>query len=157
MDIGSTLLWLEVSLSSSLRITDIVFLNDTWDSRLVDPLSLYAYCFSYNRRARREHLTIQQLWATAWLLVTHFWSYLPSWWALFKGNEEVGQSKVSSYYFCVWYKSKELGGRGSSRFSYVTQVVETSSDRVTFRILPNINNGAPLQKQPTDLTHWLFP
>ena len=39
-----------------------------------------------------------------------------------------------------------------SRFSCVPLVVETFSDRVAFRILPNISDGAPLQKQPTALT-----
>ena len=40
----------------------------------------------------------------------------------------------------------------------VTPVVDAfSSDRVTFRISLNINNGAPLRKQPTALTCRLFP
>ena len=39
----------------------------------------------------------------------------------------------------------------------VTPVVETSLDRVTFRIPSNINDGAPLQKQPMALTCRLFP
>ena len=52
----------------------------------------------------------------------------------------------------VWYESRELGGRGSSRFSCVTLVVETFSDRVAFRIPSNISDGASLQKQPTVLT-----
>ena len=54
------------------------------------------------------------------------------------------------------FMGKESGGRGSLRFPCVTLVVETSSDRVTFRILSN-NDTAPPRKQPTALTHWLFP
>ena len=34
--------------------------------------------------------------------------------------------------------------------------METSSDRVTFRITSNINDGSPLRKQPTGLTRSLF-
>ena len=63
-----------------------------------------------------------------------------------------GQSKISSYCFCVWRESRELGGRGSSRFPCLIPMVETSSDRVKFRIPSNTNDGAPLQKQPTGLT-----
>ena len=52
----------------------------------------------------------------------------------------------------AWCESGKLGrGRRSSRFFCVTPVVKTSSDRVTFRILSNINDWAPLQKQPTAL------
>ena len=52
----------------------------------------------------------------------------------------------------AWCESGKLGrGRRSSRFFCVTPVVRTSSDRVTFRILSNINDWAPLQKQPTAL------
>ena len=47
--------------------------------------------------------------------------------------------------FCVWCESRELGGKGSSRFSHVILVVETS-DRVAFRILSNISDGASMQK-----------
>ena len=69
----------------------------------------------------------------------------------FREMKTWGQSKVSSCCFFVWSESRELGGRGSSRFPCVIPVVETSSDRVTFRILSNINDGAPnsLRKQPT--------
>ena len=63
-----------------------------------------------------------------------------------------GQSKISSYCFCVWCESIESGGRGSSRFPYVTLVIETSSDLVTFRIPSNINDGASVSKQPTGIT-----
>ena len=54
------------------------------------------------------------------------------------------------------FMGKESGGRGSLRFPCVTLVVETSSDRVTFRIPSNINDGAPVRKQSTSLTHCLF-
>ena len=54
---------------------------------------------------------------------------------------------ISSYCFCVWCKSRELGSRGSSRFPCVTPVPETFySDRVVFSILTNINDGALLHK-----------
>ena len=49
-------------------------------------------------------------------------------------------------------ESRDLGSRGMSRFPCVTTVVKSSSDKVTFRILSNINDGAPLRKQSTDLT-----
>ena len=58
--------------------------------------------------------------------------------------------------FCVWCESRELGGRGSSRFPRGTPVVETSSGRLSFRILSNINDRALPQRQPTALTRWLF-
>ena len=67
------------------------------------------------------------------------------------------QSKILSYCFCVWCESRELGSRGSSRLPCVTPVVEAFSDRVTFRNPSNMNNRAPLRKQPTGLTRWLFP
>ena len=54
------------------------------------------------------------------------------------------------------FMGKESGGRGSLRFPCVTLVVETSSDRVTFRIPSNINDGAPVQKQPTGLTRFVY-
>ena len=37
-----------------------------------------------------------------------------------------------------------------------TPLVQTSSDRVAFRILSNIIDGALPRKQPTPFTHWLF-
>ena len=45
------------------------------------------------------------------------------------GNEEMemrmqGQSKISCCCFCVWCKSRELGGRGSPRFPCLTPVVK---------------------------------
>ena len=74
----------------------------------------------------------------------------------FEGVKAWGQSKISL--FCVWCESRELGGKGSSRFFCVSQVVETfSSDRVAFRIPSNISDGALLRKQPTTLTCRLLP
>ena len=82
---------------------------------------------------------------------------LPGGRVLLQGKRMWGQSKISSYCFCVWCKSRELGSRGSSRFPCVTPVLETFySDRVVFRILTNINDGALLQKQSMALTRWLF-
>ena len=101
---------------------------------------------------------IQLLWATARLLVTRFNPYQPSWWVLPQGNEDVGSIQDFILLFFVWCESRELGGRGSSRFSCVTPVAEIfSSDRVAFRIPSSISSGAPLQKQPTALTRWLLP
>ena len=69
-----------------------------------------------------------------------------------------GQSKISCSCICVWCESRELGRRRSSRFLCITRVVESFfSDRVTFRIPSNINDGAPLEKQSTALTRRLFP
>ena len=68
-----------------------------------------------------------------------------------------GHSKISYSGICVWSKSGELGRRRSSRILCVTPMVESfSSGRVAFRILSNINDGAPLRKQPTVLTRRLF-
>ena len=68
------------------------------------------------------------------------------------------QFKITSYCFCVWCESREIGGRGSSTFPCVTQVLETSTlDRATLRTLPNNNNEVPLQKQAMVLTRWLPP
>ena len=64
-----------------------------------------------------------------------------------------GQYKISSYSFCVWCESRKSGGIESSRFSCVISVVGTASDRLTFRIPSNMNDGAPLRKQPMSLTH----
>ena len=49
---------------------------------------------------------------------------------LLKEMRARGQSKISSCCFCVWCKSKELGGRvgvGGPRFPCVTRVVESFS------------------------------
>ena len=68
-----------------------------------------------------------------------------------------GQSKISSYCFFVWFESRGLGSNGSSRFPCVTVAVETfSSDKVAFRTPSNINNRAPLRKQPSVFTPWLL-
>ena len=73
------------------------------------------------------------------------------------------QSKISSYYFCVWYQSRELGGRGRGggegvfKISLCNTSGGTFSDKVTFRIPSNINDKAPLRKQPISLTRSLFP
>ena len=56
--------------------------------------------------------------------------------------------------FCVWWKSRELGGRDSPRFACVTPVVESYSSsasykllgRVAFRILSKAHDGALSQK-----------
>ena len=63
-----------------------------------------------------------------------------------------GESQISSDWFCAWCELTELESRGSSRFPCVTPVVETFSDRVTFRIPSNINDGTPLRKQPKGST-----
>ena len=49
-----------------------------------------------------------------------------------------------------------VGGRRSSRFPWVKPVVKSSLGRVTFITQSNINDGAPLRKQPMDLTRWLL-
>ena len=98
--------------------------------------------------------------STARLIVPHVSSFIYSVDELsFKGVTTWGKP-VQDFIllFCVWCKSRELGDRGSSRFSFVTPVMETfSSDRVVFRIPSNISDGALLRKQPTALTHWLLP
>ena len=69
-----------------------------------------------------------------------------------------GQSKISPSCICVWCESGELGRRKILIFPCVTLVVETfSSGRVTSRIWSNINDEAPLWKQPITLTRQLFP
>ena len=121
-----------------------------------------------------EHLSIQLLWATSQLLVTcvsliylvdEFFIFL--FLMLLKEMKTHGESKISSSCFCVWCKSKELGGWGSPGLPCLNQVgksfVRPTSNynkllgRVAFRILSNIHDGALLRKQPTALTRWLFP
>ena len=72
----------------------------------------------------------------------------------FKEMHMWGKPKTSSCFLCVWCKSKELGGRGSTR-SPTSMVESFSVDflpaiesywTVAFRILSNINDGAPLRK-----------
>ena len=100
---------------------------------------------------RGEHCTIQLLWAAARILVAHF-VYQVDEFSL-KEMRTWDQSKISSSCICVWCESGELGCRRNSRLPCVNPMVKIfSSDRVTFRILSNINNKAPLQKQPTALT-----
>ena len=43
----------------------------------------------------------------------------------FRETRKWSQSKISSHYFCLWYKSRELRDKGNSRFPCVTPVVET--------------------------------
>ena len=50
-----------------------------------------------------EHLTIQLLWATAGLLVTHFIVQSTQW---MKERKTWGWSEISSYYFFVWREFK---------------------------------------------------
>ena len=83
-------------------------------------------------RARRKHLAIQLLWATARLLVTRVsliyqvdelftFEFL----VLLKEMKTRGEPEISSCCFCVWCKSRELEGRGSPRFPCNTQVLES--------------------------------
>ena len=44
-----------------------------------------------------------------------------------KSNEYVGSVQDFIFWFCVWCKSRELGGRVSSRFLCVTPVMESFS------------------------------
>ena len=90
----------------------------------------------------------QLLVTRARLLVTRFSPYLPSGWVFLQRSKNVGLVQNFILMFCFWCESRELGGRGNSRFSCVTPAVETFSDRVAFRVPSNISDGAPLQKQP---------
>ena len=67
-----------------------------------------------------------------------------------------GHSNISSYCSCVWCESRESGGIVSSKFLCITPVAENSSEKVTFRILPNINDGAPVQKRLNNGLNTLF-
>ena len=73
----------------------------------------------------------------------------------FKEMRMWSQPKTSYCFLCVWCKSKELGGRGEYKTPNINDgklLRRFSSsygkllDRVTFRILSNINNGATLRK-----------
>ena len=79
---------------------------------------------------------MQLLWATARLLVTvtrvsliylvdQF--FILSFLVLLKEMRTRVESKIPSCCFCVWCKSRESGGRGSSRFPCVTPVVKSLS------------------------------
>ena len=74
-------------------------------------------------RSTREHLTFQILRGTARLLVTRFNPYLPSWWNLLEGNEDVVSVQDIILLFYVCCESGELGGRGCSGLSCITPVV----------------------------------
>ena len=90
--------------------------------------------------------------------ISHTFSVISTQWMnLLKGNEDMGQYKISSYCSCVWWESRESRGRRSLRLLCITPVVETSSHRVIFRNPSNINDGYPLWKQSADLTCSLFP
>ena len=107
---------------------------------------------------RGEHFTIQLLWAAARLLVTRSLPCLPSGWVLLQGNEDVGSVQDLTFLnLCLMWIRKI---RTQEKFKIPLcnpLVVETfSSDRVTFRIPSNINDGAPLRKQSTTLTRRLF-
>ena len=52
-----------------------------------------------------------------------------------------GESKVSSCCFCVWCKSRELGGRRSPRFPCVTPVPESFSSDLLRATLRSPING----------------
>ena len=71
-------------------------------------------------------VNIRTVWATARLLVTWFQPYLPNGWVLLQGDINVGSVQNFILLFCVWCESRELGRKGSSRFSCVTPVVEIS-------------------------------
>ena len=78
-----------------------------------------------------EHLAIQLLWVTVRLLVKRLSpTYLVDEIFIFvagvtQGNEDADESKILPCCFHVWCNSRELGGRGSSRFPCVTPVVES--------------------------------
>ena len=100
-----------------------------------------------------EYLIIQLLWGTGRLSFTRFEPYSPSGRVFsFKGMRTWGQSKISSCCLYAWCKSKEMGRRESPRLYNDGELLHTPSsyrkllDRGTFRILLNINNGAPLWK-----------
>ena len=84
-----------------------------------------------------------------------------------QGNEDVGS--VEDFILSFLCESRELGGRqGESNIPLcnpsggkILLRAPTSYnkvlDRVAFRILSNIHDGAPMRKQPTALRHWQFP
>ena len=93
--------------------------------------SLVCLLLQIKSRPRGEHLAIQLIWAPARLLVTcvsliyqvdEFFIY--SFQVLLKEMRTHGEFKISSCYFCVWCKSREVGGWGSPICPYVVQVVE---------------------------------
>ena len=83
-------------------------------------------------RARRKHLAIQLLWATAHLLVTRVSLiyqvdelFIFEFLVLLKEMKTRGEPEISSCCFCVWCKSRELEGNGSLRFPCNTEVVKS--------------------------------
>ena len=85
-----------------------------------------------NVRSTRRAFRIQLLWATGRLLVARVsFVYLEDEFFIFLFMvfpEEMNtwsESKILSCCFCVWCKSRELGGRGSWRFFCVTPVVKS--------------------------------
>ena len=91
-------------------------------------------CFllQLNAPSRRTASYIQLLWATARLLIARvsliylvdeffIFSFLPS----LKEMRTWRESKISSFCFCVWCRSRELRVTESPRFSSVTHVVES--------------------------------
>ena len=87
-------------------------------------------------------------------IISHTFSvFFNQWVNLLRWNEDMVQYNISSYCSCVWCESRESRSRGSLRFPCVTQMVETSSHRVTFRNPSNIKDGDPLRKQSTGLTN----
>ena len=66
----------------------------------------------------------------------------------FKEMRTWGWSTITS--FCIW-------NRRNRRVIFKMKFKWNEIDRVALRILLNINNRVPLQKQPTALTCWLFP
>ena len=85
-----------------------------------------------NARSTRRAFRIQLLWATGRLLVARVsFIYLEDEFFIFlflvfpKEMNTWSESKILSCCFCVWCKSRELGGRGSWRFFCVTPVVKS--------------------------------
>ena len=119
--------------------------------------NLCVYCFGENPGVRGEFFTIQLLWASARLLVTRILPCLPSGWVLLQGNEGVG-SVQDFIFLClclVWIGRIRM--QEEFKIPLCNPMVETLfSDRYTFRIPSNINDGILLRKQPTALTHRLF-
>ena len=98
------------------------------------------------------------IWAT---IIHAFFSLIhPSEEFFFKEMSMWGKPKISFCCLCVWCKSKELGGKGGGGWGEY-KILNTNGgkllrrfsssyrkllDRVAFRILSNINDGAPLRK-----------
>ena len=103
-------------------------------------------------RARRKHLAIQLLWATARLLITRVSLiyqvdelFIFEFLVLLNEMKTRGEPEISSCCFCVWCKSRELGGRVCPRFPCKTQVVKSFySDllraRITYLVEPHLES-----------------